>query len=56
MSQPLFDILRKVTTATVTTVLLKKGIRRCWMNGPKPPYGPFVAAIVTYTYRSLSRT
>jgi regulator of RNase E activity RraA len=36
MSQPLFDILRKVTTATVTTMLLKKGIRRCWMNGPKP--------------------
>jgi regulator of RNase E activity RraA len=31
-----FDILRKVTTATVTTMLLKKGIRRCWMNGPKP--------------------
>src|ERR1700723_2644789 len=36
MSQPLFDILRKVPTATVTTVLLKKGIRRCWINGPKP--------------------
>jgi regulator of RNase E activity RraA len=32
----LFDILRKVSTATVTTMLLKKGIRRCWMNGPKP--------------------
>src|SRR5580700_4861122 len=36
MSDPLFDILRKVTTATITTILLKKGIRRCWMNGPKP--------------------
>ena len=36
MSNPLFDILRKVTTATITTMLLKKGIRRCWMNGPKP--------------------
>src|ERR1700723_1662705 len=36
MSQPLFDILRKVPTATVTTMLLKKGIRHCWMNGPKP--------------------
>jgi regulator of RNase E activity RraA len=36
MSAALFDILRKVTTATITTVLLKKGIRRCWMNGPKP--------------------
>ena len=28
--------LSKVTTATITTVLLKKGIRRCWMDGPKP--------------------
>src|ERR1700727_3432523 len=36
MGEPLFDILRKVTTATVTTMLLKKGIRRCWMDGPKP--------------------
>src|SRR5579864_7558577 len=37
-----FDILRKVTTATITTMLLKKGIRRCWMHGPKPlvPGGP----------------
>ncbi|HEX4409825.1 MAG TPA: ribonuclease activity regulator RraA [Xanthobacteraceae bacterium] len=32
----LFDILRKVPTATITTMLLKKGIRRCWMNGAKP--------------------
>jgi regulator of RNase E activity RraA len=36
MSEALFDILRKVTSATITTMLLKKGIRRCWMNGPKP--------------------
>src|SRR6201999_7957 len=36
MSSATFDILRKVTTATITTILLKKGIRRCWMNGPKP--------------------
>src|SRR6201988_337854 len=36
MSDALFDVLRKVTTATITTMLLKKGIRRCWMNGPKP--------------------
>ena len=37
-----FDVLRHVTTATITTMLLKKGIRRCWMNGPKPlvPSGP----------------
>ena len=56
MGEALFDVLRKVTTATITTMLLKKGIRRCWMNGPKPSFGRFVAAIVTYTYRSLSRT
>ena len=36
MNAALFDILRKVPTATITTMLLKKGIRRCWMNGPKP--------------------
>ena len=36
MDDALFEILRKVTTATITTMLLKKGIRRCWMNGPKP--------------------
>jgi len=28
-----FDVLRRVTTATITTMLLKKGIRRCWMRG-----------------------
>jgi len=28
--------LRKVTTATITTMLLRKGIRRSWMSGPKP--------------------
>jgi regulator of RNase E activity RraA len=31
-----FDVLRTITTATITTILLNKGIRRCWMNGPKP--------------------
>jgi regulator of RNase E activity RraA len=30
------DALRAVTTATITTMLLNKGIRRCWMAGPKP--------------------
>ena len=28
-----YDMLRHVTTATITTMLLKKGIRHCWMNG-----------------------
>lgn len=32
----LFSTLRRITTATITTVLLKKGIRRTWMKGPKP--------------------
>jgi regulator of RNase E activity RraA len=30
------DSLRAVSTATLTTVLLKKGIRRSWLRGPKP--------------------
>jgi regulator of RNase E activity RraA len=36
MNEAINAILRKVTTATITTMLLKKGIRRCWLNGPKP--------------------
>src|SRR2546423_7966718 len=36
MSAALYEALRAITTATITTMLLKKGIRRCWMNGPKP--------------------
>jgi regulator of RNase E activity RraA len=36
MSAGSFELLRGITTATITTMLLKKGIRRCWMNGPKP--------------------
>jgi regulator of RNase E activity RraA len=31
-----YDVLRRVTTATVTTVLLKKGIRHCWLKGAMP--------------------
>jgi regulator of RNase E activity RraA len=30
------DALRAISTATITTILLKKGVRRCWMNGPMP--------------------
>jgi regulator of RNase E activity RraA len=44
---PAFDVLRRVTTATITTMLLKKGIRHCWINGAMPlvpggarPVGP----------------
>src|ERR1044071_365913 len=36
MANAHYDALRSITTATITTMLLKKGIRRCWMNGPKP--------------------
>lgn len=37
-----FDALRNVTTATITTMLLKKGIRHCWIKGAMPlqPGGP----------------
>jgi regulator of RNase E activity RraA len=30
------DALRQISTATITLVLLKKGIRQIWMKGPKP--------------------
>src|ERR1700716_467235 len=36
MTAALYDTLREITTATITTMLLKKGIRRCWMDGPQP--------------------
>ena len=36
LSSEIRSALSKVSTATLTTVLLKKGIRRSWMQGPKP--------------------
>jgi len=39
MTPALCDSLRHITTGTITTMLLKKGIRRCWMNGPMPLRG-----------------
>jgi regulator of RNase E activity RraA len=36
MSGAYYETLRGITTATITTMLLKKGIRRSWMLGPKP--------------------
>jgi regulator of RNase E activity RraA len=36
MTPALFAALAHITTGTITTILLKKGIRRCWMDGPKP--------------------
>lgn len=38
LDKALTEALRAVTTATLTTVLLKKGIRRCWMRGPRAFY------------------
>lgn len=32
----LFETLRSVTTATITTILLKKGLRNIWMRGTRP--------------------
>jgi len=35
LTPALRDTLSSVTTATLTTVLLKKGLRRTWMEGPR---------------------
>ena len=32
----LFEALRRISTATVTTVLMGKGLGHVWMRGPKP--------------------
>src|SRR5271166_5265201 len=32
----LLEAMRGITTATLTTVLLKKGLRNVWMRGPMP--------------------
>jgi hypothetical protein len=29
-------VLETVSTATITTLLLKKGLRNIWMRGPQP--------------------
>ena len=36
ISQEAIDILSKVTTATLTTLLLKKGLRNVWLRNTKP--------------------
>jgi regulator of RNase E activity RraA len=36
IDQAALETLRKISTATVTTVLLKKGLRNVWMRGTKP--------------------
>jgi regulator of RNase E activity RraA len=41
MSPDVVAALRTVSTATITTILLKNGVRRTWMQGPKPLKGSF---------------
>ena len=36
LSKEAIDILSKVTTATLTTLLLKKGLRNVWLRNTKP--------------------
>ena len=36
LAPEIMESLRGVSTATLTTVLLKKGVRRVWMRGPQP--------------------
>ena len=53
LSADLRAVLAGVSTATLTTVLLKKGIRRSWMHGPQPispGYGRLVAPAFTLRF------
>ena len=34
--EAIVEILKGVSTATITTLLLKKGLRNVWMRGPRP--------------------
>lgn len=36
LSKQNIDILKRISTATITTVLLKKGLRNVWMRGSRP--------------------
>ncbi len=36
MDEALKEMLAQITTATLTTVLLKKGLRNVWLRGPMP--------------------
>ena len=36
IDQKIREILAKVSTATITTILLKKGLRNVWMRGTRP--------------------
>jgi regulator of RNase E activity RraA len=52
-SADMLAALGEVTTATITTILLKKGIRNAYMRGPKPlapGYGRVVAPAYTLRF------
>lgn len=56
LSPDTLETLRSVTTATVSMQLLKRGIRRCWVRGPKsihPPGHPAGGRLVgvAFTFR-----
>jgi regulator of RNase E activity RraA len=38
LDKTIADALRATSTGTITTLLLKKGVRRTWMNGPLPVF------------------
>lgn len=38
LTRPVLDALAATSTGTITTILLKKGIRRTWMQGPRPTF------------------
>ncbi|TDR94499.1 ribonuclease activity regulator RraA [Enterovirga rhinocerotis] len=38
LDKAIADALRATSTGTITTILLKKGVRRTWMRGPKPTF------------------
>ena len=42
LNPEIIDTLKRITTATLTTVLLKKGLRNVWMRGTRPlrPHQP----------------
>ena len=38
LDKAIADALRATSTGTITTILLKKGVRRTWMAGPRPTF------------------
>jgi hypothetical protein len=54
MDQSLYAQLREISTATITTLLLKRGIRAVAMTGPKPLF-PGQPRIAGPAYTNLRR-